>query len=96
MVLCLPFFANIRRLKIHTNLTKTCQIFVTFTESFNSNLGIIHLKNQLFSLVNRIIIGSSISLYMFKAFSLIVYQSDLIQELKLDKYIIFFFMSGAN
>ena len=47
---------------IRCNLTKACQIFATFTESLDKNMGILPLKFQEISPVYRKIIRSSISL----------------------------------
>ena len=44
------------------NLTKTCRIFATFTESLYKNMGILPKKIQEISPVYRRIICSSISL----------------------------------
>ena len=52
---------------IQCNLTKTCWIFVPFTESYYRNKGIIYLNNQEFSPVYRRIIGSSISPYIVRS-----------------------------
>ena len=61
---------------IQCNLTKMCQIFVTFTESYYRNMGTIYLNDQEFSPVYRRIIRSSISPYMFEALSFLVYKSE--------------------
>ena len=49
---------------IRCNLTKTCQIFVTFTGSFYRNMRIIYAKYQEYSPVYRRIMRSSIPLYV--------------------------------
>ena len=46
---------------IRCNITKTCRIFATFTESLNKSMGIVPLKFQEISPIYRIIIRSSIS-----------------------------------
>ena len=47
---------------IRCHFTKACRIFAIFTESLYKNMGILPLKNQEISPVNRRIIRSSISL----------------------------------
>ena len=56
---------------IRCNLTKTCQIFATFTESLYMNIGILPLKIQEISPVYRRIIRSSISLVYVRSIDVV-------------------------
>ena len=53
---------------IRCNLTKTCRILVTFTESLYKYMGILPLKNQEISLIYRRITGPLKKLFHYSIF----------------------------
>ena len=65
---------------IRCNLTKACQIFATFTESFNKNMGVLPSKFQEISPVYRRIIRSSRSLVYVRSIEFVSTYVTLIQR----------------
>ena len=58
---------------IRCNLTKTCQIFTTLTESYDKYIGILPEKFQEFSFIHEELYALLYHWYMLKALSLLVY-----------------------